>query len=113
MYERKWSAFGSGKINPSFQGLDSADGRSSDVIFYFGYVQLSPEERRYSSGNRKEAAEKLSEANGKRYTMCWTKLFRSARKLKVAIHQAEHCKTSLPHSNWPRSNQDASCFKQG
>jgi hypothetical protein len=52
----------------SFQVFDPADGRS-DIVFFFGYVQLSPEERRYSSGNRKEAAEKLAEVNGKHSTM--------------------------------------------
>ena len=48
----------------SFQVFDPADG-TSDIVFFFGYVQLSPEERRYSSGDRKEAAEKLAEVNGK------------------------------------------------
>lgn len=34
-----------------------------DVVFFFGYVQLSPEERKYSSRNSDGAA-KLAEING-------------------------------------------------
>lgn len=36
----------------------------SDVIFFFGYVSLSPEERKYSASN-KDSAQKLSDVNGR------------------------------------------------
>lgn len=38
-------------------------GRKSDHVFFFGYVQLSNEERKYSAANP-EAAKKLTEING-------------------------------------------------
>ncbi len=38
-------------------------GVQADVVFFFGYVQLSNEERKYSAGNT-EAAQKLSDTNG-------------------------------------------------
>ncbi|KAK3716889.1 hypothetical protein LTR37_006239 [Vermiconidia calcicola] len=36
----------------------------ADIVFFFGYVQLSAEERKYSSGNS-DAARKLAEINGR------------------------------------------------
>ena len=35
-----------------------------DVVFFFGYVQLSAEERKYSAAN-KDSAQKLADVNGK------------------------------------------------
>lgn len=38
---------------------------NSDVVFFFGYVQLSPEERKYSAANF-DSSEKLAAINGAR-----------------------------------------------
>ena len=35
-----------------------------DVVFFFGYVQLGAEERKYSAGN-KDSAQKLADVNGR------------------------------------------------
>jgi hypothetical protein len=37
--------------------------RASDIVFFFGYVQLSSEERKYSAANR-DSAQKLADING-------------------------------------------------